>query len=342
MPVAADYGPRRGDSSPLTADPASRGNRSVSMAVTAIKAPSTRNVHAYAVPAPWPSALDSGVNRLSVSAATAIPRPAANLHRRVEGVGVSQFLGSTSRRQALTSGEADRAQRPADEQDPAIAATGSAGRSAASSPKQPTEARALTSSTRRIPKCRINGVVAGLIARFPANSAATNRPDANGVHPKTSWNCRGNRNATAVITKRMVMAEEMADRGCQQDDRERQAAADHPPIGAGDADIFQRDQCRRDAGPERRGEPRRSSRWTAVAGRPRISLSANRKPAIPIGMLTMKIQRHDPIVAIAPPNTGATTGAARAGQVNTASATMNTRRANRLASTRWPGSGPRR
>ena len=35
-------------------------------------------------------------------------------------------------------------------------------------------------------------------------------------------------------------------------------------------------------------------------------------------MLTKKIQRHEPRVAIAPPSTGASTGAASAGQVNSA------------------------
>ena len=39
---------------------------------------------------------------------------------------------------------------------------------------------------------------------------------------------------------------------------------------------------------------------------------------MPIGMLTMKIHRHDANVAIAPPSAGATTGAARAGQVSSA------------------------
>ena len=41
---------------------------------------------------------------------------------------------------------------------------------------------------------------------------------------------------------------------------------------------------------------------------------------MPIGMLTKKIHRHDPSVAIAPPRTGATTGAARAGHVSIAMA----------------------
>ena len=41
---------------------------------------------------------------------------------------------------------------------------------------------------------------------------------------------------------------------------------------------------------------------------------------MPIGMLTKKIHRHDPSVAIAPPRTGATTGAASAGHVSIAMA----------------------
>ena len=53
-----------------------------------------------------------------------------------------------------------------------------------------------------MPNLRINGVVAGLIVRLPTNSAATMRPEANGVQPNTSWNCSGSRNGTAVITIR--------------------------------------------------------------------------------------------------------------------------------------------
>ena len=41
---------------------------------------------------------------------------------------------------------------------------------------------------------------------------------------------------------------------------------------------------------------------------------------MPIGMLTRKIHRHEPSVAMPPPSTGATTGAASAGQVNSAMA----------------------
>lgn len=53
-----------------------------------------------------------------------------------------------------------------------------------------------------MPNRRINGVVAGLMVRFPANSAATITPAASGVQPNCSWNCNGSRNGTAVITNR--------------------------------------------------------------------------------------------------------------------------------------------
>ena len=69
---------------------------------------------------------------------------------------------------------------------------------AASSPKQPTDSRALTSRIGLIPKRRISGVVQGLMAMLPANNAATSRPARNGVQPKPSWNCSGSRNGTAV------------------------------------------------------------------------------------------------------------------------------------------------
>jgi hypothetical protein len=66
--------------------------------------------------------------------------------------------------------------------------------------------------------------------------------------------------------------------------------------------------------------PRQSSGLAVAAGPPRISLTANNNPMMPIGMLTKKIQRQDPSVAMAPPRTGATTGAVSAGQVSSAMA----------------------
>ena len=64
--------------------------------------------------------------------------------------------------------------------------------------------------------------------------------------------------------------------------------------------------------------PFQSSGLGVGDGAPRISLNANISPTMPTGMLTRKIHRHDPRVAMAPPSTGATTGAVNAGQVSRA------------------------
>lgn len=67
-------------------------------------------------------------------------------------------------------------------------------------------------------------------------------------------------------------------------------------------------------------KPGQSSGRTVACGPPRTSLSARTIPITPIGMLTAKIHRQLPRVAIAPPSTGATTGAVSAGQVRSAMA----------------------
>ena len=66
--------------------------------------------------------------------------------------------------------------------------------------------------------------------------------------------------------------------------------------------------------------PRQSRERTDGVGSPCTSLSANKNPTMPIGMLIRKIHRHVANVAIAPPNAGAMTGAASAGQVSSAMA----------------------
>ena len=62
--------------------------------------------------------------------------------------------------------------------------------------------------------------------------------------------------------------------------------------------------------------PRQSSGAGLETPPPRISLNDNKNPIMPSGMLTMKIHRQEATVATAPPRIGATTGAARAGQVS--------------------------
>src|SRR5690349_20006487 len=57
-----------------------------------------------------------------------------------------------------------------------MSTTGIPGATSASRPKHATEAMPLTTSTVRIPKRRISGVVAGLVVWLPANSTATINP----------------------------------------------------------------------------------------------------------------------------------------------------------------------
>ena len=54
----------------------------------------------------------------------------------------------------------------------------------------------------RKPKRRSIGVVSGLIARLPANSARSTAPDLTAVHPNPTWKRSGSRNGTALIMQR--------------------------------------------------------------------------------------------------------------------------------------------
>ena len=53
-----------------------------------------------------------------------------------------------------------------------------------------------------MPKRRMSGVVTGLIATLPTNSAITTRPACAADQPSPSWKNRASRNGIAVITAR--------------------------------------------------------------------------------------------------------------------------------------------
>ncbi len=64
------------------------------------------------------------------------------------------------------------------------------------------EARIAVSITARMPKRRMSGVVTGLTATLPRNSAITTRPACAADQPSPSWKNRASRNGIAVITAR--------------------------------------------------------------------------------------------------------------------------------------------
>ena len=64
------------------------------------------------------------------------------------------------------------------------------------------EAMIAPSITVRIPNRRMSGVVAGLIATLPTNSAITINPACAAVQPSPSWRNRASKNGIAVITAR--------------------------------------------------------------------------------------------------------------------------------------------
>lgn len=132
-----------------------------------------------------------------------------------------------------------------------------------------------------------------MMVRLPANRAVTISPAANGVQPNTNWYCSGNRNGTAVTPTAHAATNSQSVPETRTFSNAISAAAMPPPSA---------------------NRPGQSSLRTEAAGPPRINLSANRNPTMPIGMFTAKIHRQLPRVAIALPSTGA----ASAGQVSSA------------------------
>src|SRR5664280_2241535 len=68
--------------------------------------------------------------------------------------------------------------------------------------RQIDDAATAISSTGRIPNRRISGVVAGLMATFPANKAMITTPACALDQPNPSWKNSGSRNGIALITNR--------------------------------------------------------------------------------------------------------------------------------------------
>lgn len=81
-------------------------------------------------------------------------------------------------------------------------AIGVCGPSSPHSTKVTAVATPFTSSTVRKPKRRSSGVVSGLTATLPANTAMSTSPAVAALQPKAPWNIRGSRNGTAVIDAR--------------------------------------------------------------------------------------------------------------------------------------------